>query len=204
MQEKKTGMPSETGKKSVRECLFSRNCLSFAASWVTTLTLSYSSFRIARAKEKVKWQKKNQVANATPGKAESNKKCNRLKIEKGCLRVMIIYLLHMAGSTWSHPNNRTPGHAGEMSLMSKPHFVLWIFLLTLLKKIFQRRFLSWFCNLNLGVVSSTKMTGRKRPGQTLCMWWEHQEKMESSKLGKGHLPQVRCVLLLWKETWAQF
>jgi len=41
---------------------------------------------------------KNQVASATPGEAESKKKYSRLKIEKGCLRAMIIYLLHMAGS----------------------------------------------------------------------------------------------------------
>lgn len=85
---------------------------------------------------------------------------------------MIIYLLHVAGSTWSHLNSRTPGHAGEMSLMAKPHFVLGISLLKLLKQIFQRRFLSWLCILNLGVFSSPKegmthMIDRKRPGQTL-------------------------------------
>lgn len=132
---------------------------------------------------------KNQVTNATPGEAESKKKCDRLKIEKGCLRAMIIYLLHVAGSTWSHPNSRTPGHAGEMSLTSKPHFMLGISLLNLLKQIFQRRFLSWLCILNPGIVSSpeeemTQMTDRKKPGQTLCMWWEHEEKTEKEQVWK--------------------
>lgn len=42
---------------------------------------------------------KNQAVNATPGEAESKKKRDRLKIEKGCLRAMIICLLHEAGST---------------------------------------------------------------------------------------------------------
>lgn len=132
---------------------------------------------------------KNQAVNATPGEAESKKKCDRLKIEKGCLRAMIICLLHEAGSTWSHPNSRTAGHAGEMSLMSKPCFVLGNSLLNLLKQIFQRRFLSWLCILHLQVVSSpeermTQMTDRKRPGQTLRMWWEHEEKMEKEQAWK--------------------
>lgn len=156
-------------------------------SWVTIFTFSYSSFRIARTEEKLRWQK-NQVANTAPGEAESKTKCNRLKTEKGCLGAVVIYLLHVAGSTWSHPNSRTSSHAGEMSLMSKLHFMLGISHLNPLKQIFQMRFLSWVCILNLGVVSSpegmTEMTHRKKLGQILCMWWEHEEKMEKEQVWK--------------------
>lgn len=80
MQEKKTGMPSETGGKSVLVFILQK------ASVACSSLGPYIGFRIARTGEKMT---KNQVVNATPGEAQSKKKINSLKVEKGCFRAML-------------------------------------------------------------------------------------------------------------------
>lgn len=51
--EKKSGIERQVR----RECLSSRNCLAFAAFWVSIFTFSYSSFRIAVEEKKLGCQK---------------------------------------------------------------------------------------------------------------------------------------------------